>query len=87
MNFSKNVTFVQHTTDLIEKGSTFVPLPKTVNQTEVQAEIFRFERKCAWKAALFSEDAEEEVCIPPLFPLTNSNMPKKAPPKAMQDVV
>jgi len=85
VNFSKNVTFDQHTTDLIEKGSTFVPLPKTVNQTEVQAAILRFERKCAWKAALFNEDAEEEVYIPPLFPQTKSNMPKEAPPKALQD--
>ena len=87
VNFSKHVTFDQYTTDLIEKGSTFVPMPQTINKTEAQASCLRFDRKCLWKAALYNEDAEEEVYIPPLFPQTKFNMPKQSPPKALEDAL
>lgn len=78
--------FDNHTSDLIQKGGTFVPLPRTINKTEVHSSIKRFERKCQWKAFWANED-QNNTYIPPLFPVLKDNLPSKPPPKPLADAL
>ncbi len=85
-NFS-SIQFDQSTEKLIQRGSTFVPLPKSVNRTETQAALQRFERNCLWKAHFYTDEDQEDTYIPPLFKKVKDNLPSKAPPKPLEDAL
>ena len=86
-NFSTH-KFDQDTEDLIQKGATFVPLPRTVNKTEVLASIKRFERRCLWKAHWAMEESDQnDVYIPPLFHVVKDNLPYTNAPKPLKDAL
>ena len=57
-NFSE-YTFSPGTVRMIENGGSFVPMPKKVNLTEVDANCKKFARTCTWK--WFWHEKEKET--------------------------
>ena len=55
------LTFNDATASLIDKGVSFVPIPRSVNKTELIAACRRFERKCRWKEYFYDDHEESDV--------------------------
>ena len=70
---------------------TFVPTPKTVNTTQIEANIQRFNRSVRW-AEYFSHISTDDDSNSPLTPSgpkqifrkIKHNLPKSPPPRALQ---
>ena len=73
---------------LLQKGGSFVPLPKQVNMTGVEVSARKFERKCLWKYWFFSHpDATSEPPHPIFQRPPKTNIPPGPPPKPLSDFV
>ena len=84
-NFS-SFEFDDATRSLINRGSSFVPLPRSVNTTAVIAECKRFERKAIWREWFYEDDAEKEDYVPPWNkPKLKTNMPPSRPPVPLSE--
>ena len=86
-NFS-SLDFGSEEVDLLQKGGSFVPLPKQVNMTGVEVSARKFERKCLWKYWFFSHpDATSEPPHPIFQRPPKTNIPPDPPPKPLSDFV
>jgi len=84
-NFS-SYDFDEATRSLIDRGPSFVPLPRSVNTTTVVAECKRFERKALWREFFYKDDAEKPEYVPPWYkPKIKINLPPARPPVPLSE--
>ena len=66
---------------LLNKGLNFCPTPKGINTTQLYADMFRMERKFAWKHFFKTKSIEpkESEKFPFSTKIKNTNVPKEYP--------
>ena len=84
-NFS-NLELSEAAKSVLNKGLIFCPTPKGVNTTHLLADLFRLERKMAWKHFFWgseNDDYENEPNnnIPNLSRPKKTNLPRNYPPE------
>ena len=79
-NFS-SLNLSEAATSLLNKGLKFCPTPKGINTTQLYADMFRMERKFAWKHFFKTNDFNPRVAETFPFPSNNqkTNLPKEYP--------
>ena len=79
-NFS-DMELSQAAKSLLSKGLNFCPTPKGINTTQLYADMFRMERKFAWKHFFRTNTREpkESEKFPFSTKIKNTNVPKEYP--------
>ena len=90
----QNLNLVQNLSDfkitgpmdsLLNHGLGFVPTPKTVNITEVQSQLDRYDRTMKWREYFFEKDENtNEDSVPSIFKAIKTNLPPERSPPLLQ---
>ena len=71
---------------LLNRGLSFVPTPKNINISQIQAELDRYNRSMYWSEYYFERDDEEESDIPNVknvFRPLKTNLPNSSAPSSL----
>ena len=69
---------------LLNRGLSFVPMPKTLNITQTMADLDKYGRKLKWSEFFFEkEENEDPDHIPNVFRPEKYNLPSTKPPQSL----